>query len=251
MRYELMRPEQVRQAIREAWPVVLPVGVLEYHGEHLPLGMDGLVVTECLARLEVEMDLVVLPTFWYGAASYAVEAPEGKGSLHVDAEALVPVARQVFAALLRVGFRNIHFLIHHQTEKFAEGMPTDLAFRLAARQAVFAHLERERGEGWWGRPEAVGYYAAHQAGEDPFSWIRGHPLLTAEEIARYPFDHAGQGETSFMLALCPDSVDMAAAFDGPWYTRSAGDASTELGEKGVELVLGHLRRALSRGRSGS
>jgi creatinine amidohydrolase len=248
VRYELMRPDHIRQAIREAWPAVLPVGVLEYHGEHLPLGMDGLVVTECLARLEVEMDLVVLPPFWYGAASYVVEGPEGKGSLHVDAEALVPVARQVFAALLRVGFRNIHFLIHHQTEKFAEGMPTDLAFRLAARQAVFAHLERERGEGWWGRPEAAGYYAAHQTGEDPFSWIRGHPLLSPDEIARYPFDHAGQGETSFMLALCPDSVDMAAAADGPWYTRTAGEASVELGEEGVRLVLGHLRRVLTRGR---
>jgi creatinine amidohydrolase len=174
-----MRPEQVRKAIARNWPVILPVGVLEYHGEHLPLGMDGLVAVECLARLEAEMDLVILPPFWYGAASYAVAGPEGTGSLHVDAEALVPVARQVFAALLRVGFRNIHFVIHHQTEKFAQGMPTDLAFRLAARQAVFAHLERERGEGWWGRPEAADYYAAHEAGDDPFSWIKGHPLLTS------------------------------------------------------------------------
>jgi creatinine amidohydrolase len=250
VRYELMRPNQVRRAIRENWPVVLPVGVLEYHGEHLPLGMDGLVVTECLARLEAEMNLVVLPPFWYGAASYAVESPEGKGSLHVDAEALVPVARQIFAAILRVGFRNIHFLIHHQTEKFGEGMPTDLSFRLAARQAVFAHLERERGEGWWGRPEAAGYYAAHEKGEDPFSWIRGHPLLSPEEIARYPFDHAGQGETSFMLALCPDNVDMAAASDGPWYTQSASNASAKLGEDGVQLALAHLRRILTCGSPG-
>ena len=244
MRYELMRPGQVRTAIEESWPVVLPVGVLEYHGEHLPLGMDGLVVLRCLERLEAEMDLVVLPPYWYGAASYVVEGPEGKGSLHVDSDALVPVARQVFAALLRVGFRNIHFLIHHQTEKFAEGMPTDLAFRLAARQAVFAHLERERGEGWWGRPEAAGYYAEHEASQDPFGWIKGHPLLTPAAIARYPFDHAGQGETSFMLALCPETVDMAKAEGGPWYTRSAPEASAELGEAGVELVLGHLRSVL-------
>jgi creatinine amidohydrolase/Fe(II)-dependent formamide hydrolase-like protein len=206
--------------------------------------MDGLVVVRCLERLEAEMDLVALPPFWYGAASYVVEGPEGKGSLHVDSDALVPVARQIFAALLRVGFRNIHFLIHHQTEKFAEGMPTDLAFRLAARQAVFAHLERERGEGWWGRPEAAGYYAEHQAGRDPFGWIKGHPLLTAAAIERYPFDHAGQGETSFMLALCPETVDMAAAEGGPWYTQSASEASAELGEAGVALVLDHLRAVL-------
>ncbi len=51
----------------------------------------ALVVTECLARLEAEMDLVILPPFWYGAASHAVAGPEGTGSLHVDAETLVPV----------------------------------------------------------------------------------------------------------------------------------------------------------------
>ncbi len=248
MRYELMRPAQLRTAIAEGWPAVLPVGVLEYHGEHLPLGVHGLVVAECLARLETEMDLVILPPFWYGAASYAVEAPEGTGSLHVDAEALVPVARQLYAALLRVGFRNIHSLIHHQTENFVAGMPTDLAFKLAARQAIFAHLERERGEGWWGRPDAADYYAQHATGDDPFNWIKAHPLLTPEAIRRYPFDHAGQGETSFMLELCPDTVDMAALAEGPWYTRTAAKASAQLGAEGVSLVLDQLRQVL--GRSG-
>ena len=248
MRYELMRPAQLRTALEESWPAVLPIGVLEYHGEHLPLGVDGLIVAECLARLEAEMDLVILPPFWYGAASYAVEGPEGTGSLHVDAEALVPVARQLLAALLRVGFRNIHLLIHHQTENFVAGMPTDLAFKLAARQATFAHLERERGEGWWGKPEAADYYAQHATGDDPFNWIRAHPLLTPEAIRSYPFDHAGQGETSFMLELCPNTVDMAALSEGPWYSRTAADASAELGARGVDLVLEHLRHVLGQAR---
>ena len=37
MRYELMKIESGRHAIAERWPVVLPLGVLEYHSEHLPL----------------------------------------------------------------------------------------------------------------------------------------------------------------------------------------------------------------------
>ncbi len=44
MRYELMRPSQIREAIKRRTPVVLPIGVLEYHSEHLPLGMDTLAV---------------------------------------------------------------------------------------------------------------------------------------------------------------------------------------------------------------
>ena len=31
MRYELMLPHQIRTAIDGHWPVVLPLGVLEYH----------------------------------------------------------------------------------------------------------------------------------------------------------------------------------------------------------------------------
>lgn len=244
MRYELMRPEALRAAIEARWPVVLPVGVLEYHGEHLPLGVDGIIVADCLARLEAEMDLVVLPPFWYGAASHAVAGPEGTGTLHVDAEALLPMAKALFGALLRVGFRNIHVLIHHQTENFAAGMPTDLAFRLAGRQAVFAHLERTRGEGWWGAPEQAGYYAAQATGDDPFNWIKAHPMLTPEAIRRYPFDHAGKGETSFLMALRPETVDMARAEGGPWYAADARDSSPALGEEGVALVLDHLRRVL-------
>jgi creatinine amidohydrolase len=127
MRYELMRPPQLRQAIAERWPVVLPLGVLEYHGDHLPVGMDTLAVIKVLELLEQERPLVILPAFHYGAASFVVEPPEGKGTVHVDADHLQPLARDLFRSLLRIGFRNIHFFIHHQSENFTAGMPTDLA----------------------------------------------------------------------------------------------------------------------------
>ena len=42
------------------------------------------------------MNLVILPPFYYGAASYAVEPPEQNGTLHVDAEALLPFAKAMF-----------------------------------------------------------------------------------------------------------------------------------------------------------
>jgi creatinine amidohydrolase/Fe(II)-dependent formamide hydrolase-like protein len=244
MRYELMLPHQIRTAIDEGWPVVLPLGVLEYHGEQLAVGMDTLAVVRMLELLEKEMDLVVLPPFYYGAASYAVEPPERKGSVHIGADKLFPFAQELFKGLLRIGFRNIHFFIHHQTENFAIGMPTDLAFKFAARQAIFEFLEKERGEGWWGNEAMADYYAKWASGDDPFNWIKGHPLMTPEIIRQYPFDHAGEGETSLMLALCPEGVDMTRFSEEQWYTRSAKHASAELGEKGRELILAHMREAL-------
>ncbi|MFO1035547.1 MAG: creatininase family protein [Geminicoccaceae bacterium] len=245
MRYELMRPHQIRDAIARRLPVVLPLGVLEYHGEHLPVGMDTLAVVRLLERLEQEMEIVLLPAFHYGAASYAVAGPEAGGTVHVPADRLLPMAQALFTSLLRVGFRNLHFVIHHQTENFLAGMPTDLAFKLAARQAIFDFLESQRGEGWWGKEGMADYYARQADGADPFGWIKGHSLLGAENMGRFPFDHAGQGETSLMMALCPEAVAMDELSPDTWFTRSAADASAALGEQGCTLILDHLRRALS------
>ena len=73
------------------------------------------------------------------------------------------------------------------------------------------------------------------------------PQMTAETIANYPFDHAGMGETSLMLALCPEAVDMDRLSTETWYTRDAKQASAELGRKGRDLILAHMRRVLSVG----
>jgi creatinine amidohydrolase len=189
------------------------------------------------------MDLVILPPFYYGAASYAVEPPEGNGTLHVSADGLVPFAREMWKGLLRVGFRNMHFFIHHQTENFAAGMPTDLAFKFAARQAIFDHLVAERGEGWWGKKEMADYYAQKEG--SAMNWIKGHPLMTAEIMAAYPFDHAGEGETSLMLALCPEAVDMKRLSAERWYTETAAKATRETGERGRDLMLAHMRQVLT------
>ena len=152
MRFEMMLPHQIRNAIDKSWPVVLPLVVLEYHGEHLAVGLDTLIVVKAVELLEREINMVVLPAFYYGASSHAVEPPERNGSLHVDADTLYPLARKMFKGLLRIGFRNIHFFVHHQTENFAAGMPTDLAFKLGARQAIFDFLEINWGEGWLESP---------------------------------------------------------------------------------------------------
>lgn len=244
MRYDLMLPHQIRTAISKGWPVILPLGVLEYHGEHLAVGMDTLAVTRILDRLEREVDIVVLPPFYYGTASYAVAGPAGNGTVDVPADRLFPFAQSLFASLLKIGFRNIHGFIHHQSENFAAGMPTDLAFRFAARQAIFAFLEAERGEGWWGDAAMADYYARQADKADPFNWIQIHPLLTAEAIEQYPFDHAGEGETSLMLELCPEGVDMRRLSDRQWFTRTAKRASAATGRRGVELILAHMRSVM-------
>lgn len=244
MRYEMMLPFQIRHAIDENWPVILPMGVLEYHGEHLAVGMDTLVVIRAVEFLEKEIDMVILPPFYYGAGSYAVEPPERHGTIHVDSEELFPFAKGLFRSLLKIGFRNIHGIIHHQSENFAAGMPTDLAFKTAARKVIFDFLEHQRGEGWWGSGDMSDYYDQHEQGSDPFSWIKFHPLMDEKTQKEYTFDHAGIGETSLMMSLCPDGVDMNQFSEEKWYVRTAKDATVEYGNTAKERILEHLRKVL-------
>ena len=41
---------------------------------------------------------------------------------------------------------------------------------------------------------------------NPFNWIKVHPLMDSKIIKNYIFDHAGEGETSLLMALAPDDV---------------------------------------------
>ena len=62
--------------------------------------------------------------------------------------------------------------VAHQGEEFEQGMPTDLAFRTAARHTIFKWLEKHQGEGWWGTEKYADYYG----GNNPFAWIQFHPF---------------------------------------------------------------------------
>ncbi len=245
MKYELMIPTQIRKAIADNIPIVLPLGVLEYHGEHLCTGVDTLVITEILSQLESEVPFIVLPAFYYGAASYAVEPPEDLGSVHIRPEILHPFGSALFMNLLRIGFRNIHVIVHHQSENFTAGMPTDLSFKLAARQTLFDFLERQRGEGWWGKADAANYYEGHQDGDNPFNWIQVYPLLSEAIQKDFPIDHAGKVETALMMAVCPQGVYMDHFDEKRWYTQSAKEATLEFGQEAVSRIKEYLKEKLT------
>jgi len=244
MQYLKMLPWQVREAIDANVPVVLPLGVVEYHAEHLPLGLDCFTCINIIERVEKRHpEIVVLPPFYYGAASWAVASPERNGTVHVDAEKIIPVAEDIFNGLLRVGFRNIHAFITHQTEEFYQGMPTDLAFRMAARHVIFNWLDKEIGEGWWGKEEFSSYYTANN---NPFHWIRIHCCMEncPELNEKFPGDHAGKMETSQALSICPDLVELNRIDGSLWFAREGKNATREYGEASLEAFSFDVEKSL-------
>ncbi len=227
-----MLPYQVREAIKNNVPVVLPLGVIEYHAEHLPLGTDCFTCIEAIRRVEERHpEMVVLPPFYYGCASYAVAGPEEKGTVHVDGEHIIPVAKDIFRALLRVGFRNIHAFVAHQTEEFAQGMPTDLTFRFAGRSVVFEWLEKESGEGWWGTEKFSSYYSGNN---NPFAWIQIHTMRCGDSAKQFKGDHAGILETSEIMEIYPELVEKDRIDGTIWFARAGADATKEYGDAALE-----------------
>jgi hypothetical protein len=126
----------------------------------------------------------------------------------------------------------------------AKDLAVDGPDQLWVADITYAFLEAERGEGWWGAESMADYYKQQSTADDPFNWIKAHPLMLSSVMEGYPFDHAGQGETSLLMALLPEGVDKSRISEDEWYSRSAREASVELGIKGRDRILAHLRKAL-------
>ncbi len=67
IRFERLRPAQVNQERTRCPLVFLPIGPLEYHGPHMPVGTDGLVATQLAQETCKRLGKgVVMPTLFWG-----------------------------------------------------------------------------------------------------------------------------------------------------------------------------------------
>ena len=65
--------------------------------------------------------------------------------------------------------------------------------------------------------------------------------MDCEIIKNYIFDHAGEGETSLLMALAPEGVEMdRISENATWYTKSASNSSSEKGEKVTSQIVKNL-----------
>jgi len=64
-RYPYLSPAELAERLQQKAVLYLPIGSLEWHNEHLPLGTDTLHAIELAHRLCGEIGGVVLPPFWW------------------------------------------------------------------------------------------------------------------------------------------------------------------------------------------
>ena len=224
-------------------PLVIVGGTVEYHGAHCSYGCDTLIAEGLIKKLAEEKEMMIAPTISYSPSSYAVGG-KTSGTVHVVERAFEEYVFHVFKSMLYSGFRNIYVVIHHQFEQEGE-MPMTLCYRMAAKRATMEYLQETLGEGWWGSENYANYYEELEGANNPFSWIKVIPTISTAVQNATGYDHAGKYESSLLMALYPDSVDLSRIDDiKHWFTESAREASVEIGNEMAEKSLEYLMEAV-------
>jgi creatinine amidohydrolase len=223
-----------------AYTCVLPIGILEKHGLHAPIGSDLIHAREWAARVTKQEYAVVFPDYFYGQIYEARHQP---GTFALPSRLVLELLDATCDEIGRNGFRKIVIVNGHG------GNPNLL------RYFVQTQLERRRN------------YVVYFYDPDPDPAFE----KKAEALHKSPPEgdmHAGEEETSTLLYLRPDLVQQARAtqesganlkrwsipdvYTAIWwyagfpnhYAGEADKATRELGELLTEHRIESLARAL-------
>ena len=236
-------PREVKDLQDKRQPLVLVGGTVEYHGAHCSYGCDTLIAEGLVNKVAEKKEIMIAPTIAYSPSSYAVGGRKS-GTVHVPERAFEDYVYYVFKSFLYSGYRNIYVVIHHQCEQEHE-MPMTLCYRTAAKRATMEYLEETLGEGWWGSESYANYYEELEGSNNPFSWIKVIPTMSAAVQTATGYDHAGKYESSILMSLYPDCVQLDRIDDiKHWFTESAREASKEIGDEMVRQSLAYLKEAI-------
>jgi creatinine amidohydrolase len=174
--------------------VILPVGALEQHGHHLPLGVDALIATHVAARVARQVGGVLAPTISYG---YRSQPRTGGGSQFpgttgLDGSTLTTLIRDVVRELATDGATKLAVVDgHYENEMFlTDGI--ELALRELRRDGVEdAHVVKLR------------YFEDLSLETIELLWPDGYPGMALE--------HAALMETSMVMHLAPHLVRLERA----------------------------------------
>ncbi len=206
VQYERLRPAQIAAA-RAACPVAyLPLGTLEWHGLHNPVGLDALKSHALMLACARQIGGLVLPPLYYG---------ENREQALMDANS---GERGKMAAAMGLPSAN-----------FDPGyMMTPVAEQNRLYQMLLMHMLHEiRSLGFKVLVINAGHYPLldhARAAAALFHQEQPRPKMLAWAMCGYELvkgrftpcgDHAGKWETSLLMHLDPGMQDLAALPSGP------------------------------------
>lgn len=169
--------------------VLLPVGALEQHGPHLPLGTDALLSAAVARSVAQQVGGIVAPTINYGYKSQ----PKCGGGQHfpgttsLDSATLVALTCDIIAELGRHGVRNVAVVSGHYENQWFLVEGIDLARRRLGSASAMRIMRLE----YWD-------FLAEATLQSIFP----------EGFPGFALEHAAVIETSLMLHYFPELVGM-------------------------------------------
>ena len=172
---ELTAPEFIEAVEKSSKTCLLPIGVFEKHGAHLPLGTDLYIARELASRAAAQEYTVVFPWYYFSQINEARHQP---GTIAYSPELIWKVLQETLDELSRNGFEKIIIVNGHG-----------------------------------GNNAFLDYFGMSQLSERrdyTLYWFRpaGNPEISrkVQELTHPdPYDsHGGNTETSVMAAIRPD-----------------------------------------------
>ena len=235
MFYDLMFPDEQKTVQEKNLPLVIPIGNLEYHGQHSVCGTD-IIITEGIAKLlEQQSDIVLAPTFSYAPSSYAASGPQ-KGTIHLDMDVFEQYTKGLLRAFIEGGWTNIYILIHHQYDMEIL-FPLSLACLKAAKQTFFDMMEEQDGRGWFASAGDLEIVMRKM------NTVKVLPVMSRAIQEELGYDHAGKVECSLLAALRPNLtlVKPERAKGGEWFAQTAPEYSAEYGKRILDRCIEDLK----------
>ena len=217
VQWERMLPHEMEAALAACPTAYVPLGTLEWHGVQNALGLDALKAHALCVRAAQRGGGVVLPPLFGGVGGVdepytVVMEPEPSLSSHL----LEPWLRALLRELKRIGFRAVIVLTGHY----------GASQQMVVRETAVREMQR-LALPILGTPE---YFLALDYG--------------------YLGDHGGPFETSLLMALLPELVDLSRLKGKPPYRGISGDprrhSSAEKGEQLSAVMADRLSRLARR-----
>jgi creatinine amidohydrolase len=107
---ELTAPEFVEAVEKSSKTIILPIGVFEKHGAHLPLGTDLYIAREMALRAAEQEYTMVFPSYYFSQINEARHQP---GTISYSPELIWKVLQETLDELSRNGFKKIIIVNGH------------------------------------------------------------------------------------------------------------------------------------------
>ena len=176
MRWEELNGDQFQESVKQSENVcLLPLSCIERHGHHLPLGTDMFIGRELCQRVAEIEPVVVFPDFFY---TQILEARHVAGTIGIEPELIIRLLENTCREIARNGMTKIVIVNAHGGNDYLINYFTQI--QLASRRDYVVYVPQPS-------------YLA----EDPG---------TAAQWETSVDGHAGERETSMILAIRPELV---------------------------------------------